>query len=423
MRTRFLSTFSPYAELLRIRKARRFVIAGFIGRYPISMRALAVLLLVLATEGSYAVAAAVSSTVTLANALTAPMLGRLADVRSQSLVILTTMSVHVTGAVGLLALARLDAPIWTLFVAAAVFGSSALPLGSLVRARWAVLLRGSPRLQSAYALEALNDDIIYLSGPAIVTMLAANLFPAAGMVVVLAFILVGWPALALQKDTQPPTAFAPDRPRARAVSEPGMRALLVVVSILGAWLGSSNVSMIAFAEEQGNPGVGGVLIGLMILAGSVAGLLYGGTTWQVGLVPRLLGTAVVLGVGSLPLLLADSLWLMGLLALVAGIAITPMLVTMYSLLGNLVHKTSVTEGFAWIASSITVGSSAGTAASGYLVDRIGSTGSLLLVAGCGLVAPLVVLATRRLLARTPFTTESSDETPAEPLGVPTAGDG
>src|SRR5439155_19132955 len=128
---------------------------------------------VLAAHGSYAWAGAVSSTVTLTNAATAPMLGRLADRRSQSSVTFGSLIVHATGIAGLLLLVQIRAPVWTLFCAAAVFGASALPLGSLVRARWAALLAGTPRVQTAYALEAFNDDLIYLSGPIIVTSMAA----------------------------------------------------------------------------------------------------------------------------------------------------------------------------------------------------------------------------------------------------------
>jgi MFS family permease len=175
-----------------------------------------------------------------------------------------------------------------------------------------------------------------------------------------------------------------------------------ITFVLGVWLGASNVSLVAFAQEHGSPGFGGVLIGLTVFAGSVAGLTYGGITWKASLVRRLLWIALLLGVGTLPLLLANSLWLMALFALVAGIAITPMLVTMYSLLSNLVPRSSITEGFAWFASIITLGSSAGLAVSGYLVDYAQSFGALLFFAGTGCVAPLLVVATRSLLGREPF---------------------
>jgi MFS family permease len=396
------STFGSYGQLLRIKEARGFLIAGFFGRYPISMRALAVLLLVLAAHGSYALAGAVSSTVNLTNAATAPMLGRLSDRRSQRSVIFATLIVHATGIVGLLLLVQLHAPVWTLFVAAATFGASALPLGSLVRARWAALLAGTPRVYTAYALEAFNDDIIYLSGPIIVTTMAAGVSPKASLVLVLVLVMVGWTALAVQRSTEPKPRLPSERASQNVVAEPGMRALLAITFVLGVWLGASTVALVAFAQEHGNRGFGGVLIGLTVLSGSVAGLTYGGITWKAGLVQRLLWIAVLLALGTFPLLLADSLWLMALLALVAGMAINPMLVTMYSLLSNLVPASSITEGFAWFASIITFGLSTGIAVSGYLVDYAQSFGALLFFAGTGCTAPLLVLLTRSLLSRQPF---------------------
>jgi MFS family permease len=224
----------------------------------------------------------------------------------------------------------------------------------------------------------------------------------AAVVLVLVLVVVGWSALAVQRSSEPKPYLASERPSQSVVAEPGMRALLLITFVLGVWLGASQVALVAFAHEHGRPGFGGVLIGLTVLSGSVCGLTYGGITWKVDAVQRLLWIGLVLGLGSLPLLLAHSLWLMAPLALVAGIAISPMLITLYSMLSNLVPKSSITEGFAWFASVITFGISAGIAVAGALVDSAESFGALLFLAGAGCAVPPLVLATRRLLARTPF---------------------
>src|SRR2546427_12949022 len=53
---------------------------------------------------------------------------------------------------------------WLLLVLAALVG--ALPsMPAMVRARWTVLLRGTPQLQTAYALEAVLDDVCFIVGP------------------------------------------------------------------------------------------------------------------------------------------------------------------------------------------------------------------------------------------------------------------
>lgn len=406
-----------YRDLLRIPGARGFVLAGSIGRYPISMRALACLLMVLATTGSYAIAGAVSSVVTLATAVAVPALGRLSDRRGQQWLVLVALVVHVGGIVALVLLATWRAPVWTLVAAGVVFGGSALPLGSLGRARWAALVGGTPRLQTAYALEAFIDDIIYLTGPVIVTVLSARLVPTAGMLVILGMVLVGWIAFALQRSTQPPLASPGAAPSRIAVTEPGLRALLLVCVALGAWLGSSNVALVAFAEEQGDQSLGGILIGCTILGGMVAGLVYGGISWRLPLVRRLLGTTVLLGIGSLPMIFMGSFWWMVPFAVFAGLAITPTLIGIYSVLTNVVAKTSVTEGFAWIASSITVGSSTGVAVSGWLVDRSGSRGSLIFLAAMGLLCPVVVALNQRLLGRAPHAAPARRDAPVDSSGA------
>jgi MFS family permease len=156
----------------------------------------------------------------------------------------------------------------------------------------------------------------------------------------------------------------------------------------------------------------------MVLGGMVAGLIYGARSWRTDVVRRLLATTVILGVGSVPLLFANSLGWMALLAVVAGVGITPTLISIYSLLETLVSKMAVTEGFSWIACSITVGASVGTAATGYLVDNAGSWGAYLFLAACGAALPVVVAASRRALGSTPH-----GRSDGIPLLVIAAGDG
>jgi MFS family permease len=406
-----LANFSGYSKLLRMPGTLKFVLAGCIGRFPISMRSLACFMLISAERDSYALAGAIASVVTLCQAVASPALGRLADRQRQGRIILASMAVHTVGIVALVLLARADAAAWALVVAAAVVGASSLPLGSLVRARWAALVGGTPRLHTAYALEAFIDDLVYMGGPAIVTTTAV-LFPAAGLLAVLLFVLVGWTALALQRGTEPtPLPRADASTQQAAIAEPGMRVLLLVFAALGAWLGSIHVSMVAFAEEAGAPGAGGLLIGIMVLGSMIAGIVYGAVQWRSGAVPRLFAIAGILSVGSLPLALVGPLWLMCLLALTAGIGITPLLVSGYSLLGNLVPKGATTEAFSWVASSIAVGTSAGTAAAGALVDGGGSGRAYLFVAGCALFMVIGTAAGRKKLARTPYATASG--TPPE----------
>ncbi len=69
-------------------------------------------------------------------------------------------------------------PIWAVFVPGAIAGAAMPSLGTMVRARWSVLLAGSPRLHAAFSFESVADELCFVIGPAAVTLLATEVFPA-----------------------------------------------------------------------------------------------------------------------------------------------------------------------------------------------------------------------------------------------------
>src|SRR5215469_2232231 len=69
----------PYVEIFRIPRTWRFSVAGIIGRMPMSMSSLGIVLLIAASTGRYGVAGSVSAASALGMAACAPQLARLAD--------------------------------------------------------------------------------------------------------------------------------------------------------------------------------------------------------------------------------------------------------------------------------------------------------------------------------------------------------
>ncbi len=180
-----------YWTLLRLPGAAGFAGAGFVARLPIAMRSVGCVLMVSALTGSFALAGAVAGVLTLSQAAIAPIVGRLVDQRGQYRIIMTALPVNILGTVALALLARHEAPVWTLFPAAAVAGVSALPVGSLVRARWSAAAAGMPHLSGAYALEGVADELIYVAGPMLVTALAVSVNPVAGLLGALVLYVAG----------------------------------------------------------------------------------------------------------------------------------------------------------------------------------------------------------------------------------------
>jgi MFS family permease len=194
----------PYVEIFRIPRAWRFSVAGIVGRMPMAMFGLGTVLLVSAGTGRYGVAGSVSAAGSLAGAAGAPQIARLADSRGQRRVLVPLCVVFAVSVAALVAAVQLRAPDWALFLPGALGGATMPALGPMARARWSVLLAGSPRLHTAFSLESVADELCFVVGPAAVTVLATQVHPAAGVAAAAAACLIGTLWFASQRETEPP---------------------------------------------------------------------------------------------------------------------------------------------------------------------------------------------------------------------------
>jgi MFS family permease len=331
-----VGVLKTYRSLLSIPHARAFVIAGFVARLSISMRALGAVLMVSQLTGSYGLAGAVAAAALLGEAFAAPRLGRLVDRYGQRRTLLVCLVVHAAGTLALVISAQIAARSWVLLATAALSGASALQVGSLVRARWSALVGGSPALEPAFALESTLDELIFVLGPALVTALALGLAPGAGLLGALALTIVGSLALALQRRTEPTPAGVRDRSEGSAIGTPGLRVLVATFVAAGTIFGTLDVAMVAFAEQVGSPGAAGPLLALVAAGSLLAGLAYGTRSWRWPLDKRFVASVVVLWGGTVPLTLAPSVALMAPAATLAGVAIAPTLIAGFTLVQSLV---------------------------------------------------------------------------------------
>ncbi|MFC7649580.1 MFS transporter [Streptosporangium lutulentum] len=198
----------PYRGLFNAPGVKGFVIAGFVGRMPMSMLGIGMILLIETLTDSYAMAGAVAATFNVAFAVAGPLSARLVDRYGQARVIVPLVLAHGAALTGMMLCAVFGTPPWTLFAAAVAAGATAISLGSLVRARWSHLLAGSAGLHAAFSFESVADEVIFVGGPALVTLLATMINPYAGLIVALVCTIGGTLAFALQRGTQPPPAPA-----------------------------------------------------------------------------------------------------------------------------------------------------------------------------------------------------------------------
>src|SRR3954452_12009546 len=167
------------------------VLAAFIGRLPLSMVGLGSVLLVQDYTGSYGLGGAVAAAGAVTAAIAGPVVGRLADTHAQRRGLFWVLGVFVVSGALFLTSVRDDWPLWSVFLTAGAAGASLPPVASMIRVRWTYLLRGTPRLPTALAMESVVDEFVFIVGPVLVTFLSTTGHTTSGVVTAFTLAAVG----------------------------------------------------------------------------------------------------------------------------------------------------------------------------------------------------------------------------------------
>ncbi|MEU6538187.1 MFS transporter [Streptomyces sp. NPDC047000] len=393
-----------YGSLLRTRGAWTFLLPGFAARQPFAMLTLSIVLLVQHTTGSYGAAGAVAAVTGVSMALFAPYSGRLADRHGQRAVLVPGVLAHVVSGLSLTALALAHAPLWALFAAAVPTGASVPQIGPMVRSRWGVKLQDSPLMATAAAFESVTDELTFVVGPLLATALCTSVTPAAGLVAEAGLTLVGGLLFAARKSTQPPvTPVTAGHARVRhasALGVPGVRVLVVTFLGIGSVFGGMQVSLAAFTESIGRPGLNGVLYGVFAAGNMLSGLACGAVAWRTAPHRRLLVGYTALALAAAALWTAHSVLVLATLGLLVGATVAPALITGYTLVEGLVPAVARTEAFTWLTGAVALGQAAAVTVAGQLEDRLwDGAGFLVPAAGTALALVTLVALRSRLAGR------------------------
>jgi MFS family permease len=396
---------SPYLEILRLPGALAFSAAGFLARMPMSMFGLGTVLLIAAVTGRYGLAGLVAAAGSVSYALAAPQFARLCDRFGQGRVLRPQVAVFGAATVAFMTLAELRAPLAAVIVTGALAGATIPSVGSMVRARWSVLLAGTGRLHTAFSLESVADEIIFVVGPALVALLATAVYPAAGVGAAMVLCVTGTLLFAAQWRTQPEPRrpprggregrSVPARPPRRAgtwAAVPGLATLVPVYWFLGAMFATIDLSTVGFAAEHGHKAVAGLVLGTYALGSAIGGLWYGTRAWRAPLERRFVIALGCTVAGVATFWVQPGFASLFAVIIVAGTSIAPTLIAGYALIERQAPPERRTEGMTWLSSAISVGVAAGSPLAGHLIDAYGARAGYLLAAACGAAAVLTGLA-------------------------------
>lgn len=427
--------FAVYRDLLRIRSVRTLLIVGMIARFPHSAAGVLLTLHVVQTlDRGYAEAGAVAAVVTIGIAVGAPWRGRRIDSAGLRRALIPSV---VAEAVIWSVAPHLPYP-W-LLVAALVGGLFTLPAFSVIRQALGVLVEGDRR-RTAFTLDAISTEVVFMAGPAVGVVLATQVSTVLGLTLIgiataSAGLFLMWFNPPTRSEQLPDAATVPaaapsgvgeaaaDLIGTRDTgASPGARAsllrrgvrralpwltfplliVMVVAAGAGLVLSGTEVGIVAALELSGDEGELGLVFVAWCAASVVGGLLYGALHRPVPPSLLLLGMALL----TLPLAFADSTLELALLSIPAGLLCAPVLSAASEKVADLVAEDRRGEAMGWYGSALTSGVALGAPVAGLLIDATGPWGGFIAV---GVVSSLigVVGFTVSDLARRPATAESA----------------
>ncbi|MBD8101463.1 MFS transporter [Plantibacter sp. CFBP 8775] len=374
----FRSAASRYRGVLGRPGAPQFFLAAALARLGVAMTGLGLLFSIQHATGSFAVAGAGTGAFALAEAVVGPQIARLIDRWGQTATVPVAVLVHVSAVIVAITTAG-PAPIGITLATVVIAGAAIPQPGALSAARWSRLLPEPEALRTAFSLEANVNDVVFLSGPILVTLMSSLLAPCAGSAAAGILVAAGCVTLSLQRSTAPLPRRRPERGadthRSTLLAPPFLAALGVNLG-LGCFFGAVPLLVTAAATTEGRQPFIGLVLALSSAASIVAGALYGAMRST----PRPQTVQLIASVVLTLAVLVGTVWptLLGLaiMLLVGGTAIAPLLASSSQIVQATVVPQELTQGFTWINSASAAGIAASAALTGWLVAQGGVEASM-----------------------------------------------
>jgi MFS family permease len=408
---------AKYRTVLSTPGAFRLFATALVGRSPQGMSSLAVLLLVRGVTHSYAAAGVAVGAYALASAGSAPVIGRLVD-RFGPRRVLAPCAGAQGCAYAMLAIAGgARAGAGVLIALSAVAGVLMPPIAPVVRALLRDVFEDVSVRETAYALEAVIQELIWIVGPLVVALVIAFV-SATGAIVLLGAVAVCGTSLFVRVPVvrgARPRGVKPGRGSALLSGE--LRVLLVPVLLTGTALGAIEVGLPSLALHAGSRPAAGLLLALWSVGSMTGGLWYGARKWNSSLASRYRWLLVLAVLCTAPLIAARSIAAGVLGALLAGLTVAPVFSCQYALVGRTVTPGHETEAFTWVAAALVGGLAAGSATGGAVIGAAGVSAPFVVACAVTTVAAVFAVGVRGApyaLTRSASATAGCESRPGSP---------
>jgi MFS family permease len=365
-------SFERYAALFRVPNMAATMLASLVGRIPIGMTGLAILLFVQRQTGSFAQAGTASAVYVLGLAVVAPLLGRLIDRAGPRLLLTVSSAVYPVALMALVALVfQAMHPLW---VAACAFvaGAALPPITICMRTLYPRALSDLSLLQSAFSIDSVLIEIIFILGPALVAIFVAIGYPAGAVLLAAMCALVGGTIFVRSPAVRNWTIHATHGPRGRIslLDHPRLLVVFGVTVLYSVAFGLFEVAVTAFAADKSVPAAAGITLALASVGSAVGALVYGSRSWSPPLSAQFLIALSLMAAGILLLAPVTNVYAFAAFSVLAGAPMATVISAQSMLVSRLAPREMLAESFTWGATCLLGGISGGIAAGGVLAEHL-----------------------------------------------------
>jgi MFS family permease len=359
---------TPYRRLLTHRGVPQLIIIGVLAKLGTPVLSLALLLAVVDGLGSYAGAGLVLTAHAMSLALCAPVGGRLADRLGARRTLAGYLAVHaIAYSLLLLALgARASLPM--ILPTAALLGATSPPAGAVIRGVWSRLVP-TESLPAGYALDSAINELMFISGPVLVSALMLLMAAQTVVIVAGASVLLGsaWLMASSAAGHRPERSENATRRRAAGPLTHRPTLVLLVLAGFGTFsFGSLRIATVASATAFGSQSCSGLLMGLLSAGALAGGLIYGSRTLEMTGRRQLILLSTADAACMFAGVVAPGLLALGIVITLTGLLTGPRDTLQPALLAEQVPAAYRTEVFAWLNTFMWAGYGVGTTAAGAL---------------------------------------------------------
>ena len=362
-------SMNAYARLFADRSVRYLYSASVVGRLPIGMCGLAILLLVQAARGSFSTAGATTGCYVAGLALMAPALGRFIDRHGPWSALLFCSFLFPASLAALIAAVLTGASALVVFACAAAAGATFPPITVCMRTFLRQRFADEAALTTAYSIDSVLIEVMFIAGPMLVALLVAMASPAIAVACAAACGFIG---VQLFLRSAPLRQWRIEQRTASILlgplAERRFIALVMIVACYAIAFGLTEIGVAAYAAEANRPALAGVFLGVMSAGSAFGGLAYGSRHWRRPLARQFSVTLAVMGLGLLPLALPWQIAAFALFSTLGGIVMAPALIIQSMLVAKTARPEHATEAFTWSTSALLAGVGVGMALGGALVE-------------------------------------------------------